>query len=476
MGQLTIARQSGSLEVGNPVPAVRCSNVSCAFGSLAVLHDVSLMVLEGELVVLFGENGAGKTTLLRVIARLQRPSHGAVALGGVQTPDPAFIAAFVGMVGHQTGLYMDDTASENLRLFAQLHRLPNPDARVADLLALVGLERMAHVRIRALSRGMTQRLALARALLHDPPLLLLDEPDSGLDSTALADLPSLLRQPCGDGKPRTIIMTTHRVDWGRSLADRCFLLTHGKLTFNDQKPLERHVTSRTPIAPAKSNVALFRQVLALLRHDLVLEWRTRESIVPMAAFGLLAMLIFSFAFDVAARNPAPLVSGILWTAILFASMVGMGRAFAAERERGLLEALLLTPVSGSALFLAKAGSIVALTASLEVVLLGAASIFFNINVLNLQLLWTITLGTLGLALTGTLFAALSASTRARDVLLPLLLLPSLTPLVLAVVQASMQAIGDPNLLQGPPWLGLAAAYDVLFFVASVTLFDYVVRD
>ncbi len=191
-----------------------------------VLRDVNLEVGAGEFVALFGPNGAGKTTLLRILATLGTPSGGRVSVNGLDVQrDAARVRRLIGYVAHQPMLYPDLSASENLLFFARLYDVANARARVDALLHQVNLFSRCDDTVRTFSRGMTQRLAIARALLPDPPILLLDEPDDGLDPQAAEQLSSYL------GETRTTLMSTHSLARGLALADRVALLARGSITY-----------------------------------------------------------------------------------------------------------------------------------------------------------------------------------------------------------------------------------------------------
>jgi heme exporter protein A len=180
-----------------------------AFGPRVALADVSLQIDAGEFVVLMGPNGAGKTTLLRILATLARPTSGAVHVGGVDLlRDAAAVRRRIGFLSHRTLLYDDLTAEQNLLFYARLYALPDAAARVSDLLARVGLFERRYDLVRTLSRGMQQRLAVARALVHRPDVLLLDEPYTGLDPLAVESLTALLESLVDAGS--TILLTTHQ--------------------------------------------------------------------------------------------------------------------------------------------------------------------------------------------------------------------------------------------------------------------------
>jgi heme exporter protein A len=188
---------------------------------------VDFSLSPGEFLTLFGPNGAGKTTLLRMLAGSLRPSAGEIRLGGrpVERDDAGWRRA-VGVLSHRSYLYPALTAGENLRLYARLYRLPDARPRVAEALAGVGLGERAEERVRTFSRGMVQRLALARTLLHEPEIVLLDEPYTGLDPHAAGMLRGVLER-LKDGR-RTVVLVTHNLSQGLELADRVAVQVAGR--------------------------------------------------------------------------------------------------------------------------------------------------------------------------------------------------------------------------------------------------------
>ena len=198
------------------------------FGLNPALQNLSLCIDRGEFVVLLGRNGAGKSTLLQVMARLVQPNRGQVRICGVDVrQDPERGRERIGLVAHQTFLYPGLTARENLRLHARLHRLEGAARRVAAALTDAGLELSADRPVRGFSRGMQQRLAIARATLHGPELVLLDEPFTGLDLEAAELLSERLRQWAATG--RTIVMATHNLEQGLQGVARWILLDRGRI-------------------------------------------------------------------------------------------------------------------------------------------------------------------------------------------------------------------------------------------------------
>ncbi|MCI0397812.1 MAG: heme ABC exporter ATP-binding protein CcmA [Chloroflexi bacterium] len=217
---------------------IKISQLTKNYGANPVLRGVELHVRPGEFVGLVGPNGAGKTTLLRIVATLLKPTAGQVHVGGWPVPQHADkVRRHIGAVSHHALLYGDLTAAENLLFYARLYQLDNAEERVAAALKTVGLAARQRDAVRSFSRGMVQRLTIARATLHEPDVLLLDEPYTGLDQDAALLLDTLLRQEAGRG--RTILMITHDLARGLNLCDRIAILNRGKIAHE----VEREATT-----------------------------------------------------------------------------------------------------------------------------------------------------------------------------------------------------------------------------------------
>jgi len=196
------------------------------FGLKTVLRGVDFDVQPGEFVALLGPNGAGKTTFLRILASLSRPSLGEVNIAGYKLPgEAAQVRARLGVVTHLPLLYGDLTAEENLRFYAQMYGLTNYQPRITEALEMVGLETRRRDLVRTYSRGMQQRLAIGRAVLHDPQIMLFDEPYTGLDQDASAMLDDVLKTVAAQG--RTVVMTSHDLARAEALATRFDILSRG---------------------------------------------------------------------------------------------------------------------------------------------------------------------------------------------------------------------------------------------------------
>ncbi len=213
------------------------------------------------------------------------------------------------------------------------------------------------------------------------------------------------------------------------------------------------------------------QVSALVAKDLRLESRRRETLVGVLVFVLLVLALFAFALDLERERARQLAPGLLWITLLFAGLLALGRTFAAEREQGTLEGLLLAPLDRSAIYLAKVVATVAFMGLVEVVALPVFAGVFDAPLLAPGVLFTVALGTLGFAAAGTLCAALAAQTRARDVLLPLVLLPLLAPLLIAAARATGDVLAGAPTPTSAPWWELLAGLGALFLGAAVLLFD-----
>jgi heme exporter protein A len=220
---------------------VDAQKVGKTFAWTPVLHEVSCQVRAGEIVSFFGPNGAGKTTLLRILATLLQPTAGAVRLFGLSAADPA-ARRQLGFLGHESFLYPDLTPVENLTFYGRAYRVTNAPAKIEALLEQVGLYQWRQTPVRVFSRGMEQRLSLARTLLHDPDLLLLDEPYTGLDTQGINTLQAVLVRGKEAGK--TIVLTTHDFHLGLELGTRAFILHRGRIAWEStgQLPPVREFT------------------------------------------------------------------------------------------------------------------------------------------------------------------------------------------------------------------------------------------
>lgn len=219
------------------------------------------------------------------------------------------------------------------------------------------------------------------------------------------------------------------------------------------------------------------KVAAIVGKDIATEIRTKEMFSAMFVFSLLIIFIFNFAFDLRANNLQTLAPGVLWVAIAFAGMLGLSRSFILERDRGVLDGLLLTPVDRSAIYFGKMIGNVLFISVVELFILPFFVVLFNQSLATLPLLaGVVILGTIGLASVGTLFSAMAVHTRAREVLLPIMLFPVIIPVMLAAVRLTAAILDGTPFEDVSHWLALVVAFDVIFIAASFILFEFVVEE
>ncbi len=255
---------------------------------------------------------------------------------------------------------------------------------------------------------------------------------------------------------------------------------------------ESQRTTTTPVPPAavrevalaedrveagvQSHPSFFAAVWTVLWKDLVAEFRSRELLSAMIVFALLTVVIFNFALELRMDRATLIAPGLVWVTIVFAANLGLNRSLAVEKDRGSLDGLLLAPVDRSALYLGKMAGNLVFMLVVEVIVLPAAAIFLALPLPRADLLLVLLLGTLGLAAVGTLLSALAVHTRAREVMLPILLLPAAVPLVLAAVRASGLILSDAPFADVQGWVNLLLVYDVIMLAVSYMTFDYVVEE
>jgi len=220
----------------------------------------------------------------------------------------------------------------------------------------------------------------------------------------------------------------------------------------------------------------FRQLYAILAKEIAVEWRTREALSAMLVFGLLVLVIFNFAFDLQGIDIRVIGPGILWVAFCFSGILGLGRSFARERDKGSFEGMLLAPVDRGAIFLGKAIANFLFILVMEAVTLPLFVILFNVPIEWFPLVGFIVLGTVGFSAVGTLLSAIAASTRMRDVMLPVLLFPVLIPLLVASVKITQGALQNAPFSDYQGWFNLLLAFDLIFLVLAFLTFEFVIQD
>ncbi len=223
-------------------------------------------------------------------------------------------------------------------------------------------------------------------------------------------------------------------------------------------------------------MTFLRQMFAIVHKDLAAEFRTKENLSAMIVFALIVLVVFNFAFELQGVDLGALGAGILWVAFTFSGILGLGRSFAAERDKGSLEGVLLSPVDRGAVFLGKAISNFIFITAMEAVTLPLFALLNNTAFAWFPLIPYILLGTVGFAAMGTLLSAIAASTKMREVMLPILLFPVSVPLLMAAVKLTSAALQARAFDQVANWFSILLAYDVIFVVVAFWVFEYVVEE
>ncbi len=223
-------------------------------------------------------------------------------------------------------------------------------------------------------------------------------------------------------------------------------------------------------------MSYWKSVKAILRKDVLAEWRSREIFSSMFVFVMLVTLIFNFAFELRVEDVTKVVPGALWVAFAFAGVLGLNRSFILEKDKGCLEGLLLAPVDRSAIFLGKWLGNVAFMVFVELLTLPIFSALFNVNLFRPAFFLILALGTIGFAGTGTLFAAIAINTRAREVMLPVLLFSISIPVMISAVKATGVILDNLPLSEASNWIRLLVVFDVLFVIISLLTFEYVLEE
>ena len=214
--------------------AIEVRGLTKSFGERYALRGIDLQVSRGEHLVIFGPNGAGKTTLVKILATLIKPTSGSVWLDGIDIRDkPAQVRRQISLVSHETFLYDDLTVYENLKFYGKMYDVPELETKIREVISWVQLESRLYDRVGTLSHGLQQRASIARAVLHNPSILFLDEPEVGLDphaSTVIRDILDSI-----NSGSRTVVMTTHNLERGLELGDKVIILDRGKVVYQAAK-------------------------------------------------------------------------------------------------------------------------------------------------------------------------------------------------------------------------------------------------
>jgi heme exporter protein B len=231
-------------------------------------------------------------------------------------------------------------------------------------------------------------------------------------------------------------------------------------------------TDRLPSALGQG----LRATFAIVRKDLTAEVRSKELVSALLVFSLLVVLIFNFALELDKAARENVAAGVLWVTFTFAGTLGLNRAFAAEKDRGSFDGLLLAPVDRAAIYFGKLIGALIFMLTVEAIVIPVFSILYNINLFRPLLLLVVLLGTFGYAVVGTLLASMAMHTRARDVMLPILLFPVAIPVIIAAVKASAGILLASDWGEIAPWINLLVVYDTIFIAIAYMVFDYLVEE
>jgi heme exporter protein B len=223
-------------------------------------------------------------------------------------------------------------------------------------------------------------------------------------------------------------------------------------------------------------IGFLRKILAIVHKDIIAELRTKEMLSSMFVFALLVIVIFNFAFELRVANVKQVAPGVLWVTFTFAGMLGLNRSFILEKDKGCLEGLLLAPVDRSAIYFGKMLGNLIFMSVVEAIVLPIFWVLFNPPLFSPALILILVLGTLGFAGVGTLFSAIAVHTRAREVMLPILLFPIVVPLMIAAVKITGGLLDGQPLSEMRNWLNLLVGFDMIFLTVSYMTFDYVVEE
>lgn len=470
-------------------PAVRTDSVTRLYGELRAVDHVSLLVPGGTTVALVGANGAGKSTLLSLVTGRIQPTSGSIEVCGRPLREAGAVASLVGALGHSTMHYDRLTGRENLLLHAALRGLP--DGRVDAALDEAELVPAADRAVGTYSHGMRKRLALARCLLHDPAVLVLDEPFSGLDPESGARLSRLLDEVHGE---RTVLFATHDLERARAHADRVVVLRDGRIVDDRPPPAGPSSTSgilasgTEPVpeidtseanlraAPATRPAGVLRSAACLLRKDLVVEVRTRSASTAVIVLAGLLSLVLGMAFEPLSGDPRA-VSGALWVLVVLTAMHGLIRSFDEDFRDDALSGLLLSGADPAGVYLGRVISSSALLLAVAVAASGVVAVLFDAAALLgalPQLLVVLSLTVVGLAAVGTMLTVVARHSRLSETLLPLLVLPLAIPALLAGVE-SVAALLEHDALDAA-WLRVLAFYAVGMLASGTVLFEHVLED
>ena len=497
----------------NQAPVINLSGVCKSFGSRTVLETISFSVTGREGLCICGANAAGKTTLLRIIAGLLQPGEGMVEVCGFNmATDSQRIKPMLGVIFHKSMVYPQLTVIENLQFFARLYGAKNNKMRIQELLEQTGLTPYRYDSAGILSGGMTQRLAIARALIHKPVVLLADEPFAGLDDQARKYLIKLMSSFKNDGG--TVVMTTHDINLALDCCDKIAVLDDRKLIFSAKiSDINTAGFTMDYLSYARKNSNVFfhcaipasaasqaddtdvsylrsfgNVIKAIFIKDIVSEFRTKQTLPAMILLGVVIVWVFRIATE-AATGDKPVPAAAVIVAILFSAILASERGFAVEQQNNCISALMLAPVDAGDIYISKLLVNITMLSAFELVAVPAVLLLFNVNASGnwLQLAVVLLLTNIGISSIGTLLGCAVQGTRTRNSVLSILMAAVLCPLMIPAIFALLLLFGSAGskaIIGGTlgmvgnfkTALGFMAAFDAIFVTVCWLLFGFVVSE
>ncbi len=493
-------------------PAVVIHNLSKNFGEQAALTNIHLSLEKGKALCLCGPNAAGKTTLIKIISTVLKPTKGDLSINGVDAEDADMHD--LGVILDKASVYSHLTAWENLNFFAELYGIEEKEKKINLLLERTQLAAYRNQKVNTLSRGTTQRLAIARALLLGPTVLCADEPFMGLDDESkriLIDILTEFKHNSG-----CLILASHHVTDALKISDHAAVLDQGRLIFvsavdtldcdafcddylayarqhqTDIQIPQPDIPSRIPL---QRRTGQFRFIANIIKKDLFYEFRTKQLLPTIVMLGIMICWIFRLAADFLATGSTndsylPITASVpLLISTLFAGILVCERNFMIEKENDCFAALAAATSDISGIYIAKLLTNTFVLCLFDVFLVLAIWLLFDIPILNslTVLILTLLLFNLAVTGTGTLFAGATINIRMSNFLLSIVVMSTLLAAVIPAVASLARAFTYENVMTGPNTLlsligntkkaiGFLAAFDVIFITASWLLFEYIVED
>ena len=495
-------------------PIINLQGLRKSFGRKVVLDGINLQVTEKQALCICGANAAGKTTLLRIITGLLQPDDGKVQICGFETATHSSkTKGIIGAIFHKPMVYPQLTVEQNLRFFAKLYALEDGHSRIEQLTEQMALTAYRYDSAGILSRGIMRRLAIARALIHKPTILIADEPFAGLDQQACKQLTAILRDFTDQGG--TVLMTTHNADFALKCCEKVAVLDQKKLIFkanvaeintvefsrdylayakekSDISPARRQASSSTPSRPLPAEAGQlknsFNIIRAIFTKDLLSEFRTKQLLPTIIVFGLLIAWVFHIATAATIADKAAPAAAVILVALLFSVILASQRSFAVEYENDCISSLLLATADAGDIYIGKLLVNIVMLCIFEVVAAPAVLALFGVNPAGrwVELICVLVLINVGFSSIATLLGCAVQTTKPTSSLLSILVTAALLPMMIPAIFALLllfgaigtQVVGISELALVGDFkraVGFLVAFDAIFVTLCWLLFNVVVK-